>query len=152
MCNSAGSLELSERWSEIGENTWAGTGEVLLVTLLPMSGQVFRTLHIPAGFSSPGRNIHRRELPVHFPSSCELNVCFFLPSPPPFLLFLQSDIKNMNLQLGKEKCHWLKAFFASGKPEMLLGVCLFNLLFAVRNLGGKLQNVVWLQMRWCFAF
>lgn len=63
----------------------------------------------------------------------------------------------MNLQLGKEKCHWLKVlpFFsllASGKPETLLRVCLFNLLFAVQNLGGKLQNVVWLQMRWCFAF
>lgn len=37
-------------------------------------------------------------------------------SLPPFLLFLQSHIKNMNLQLGKEKCHWLKAlpFFSFG--------------------------------------
>jgi len=79
----------------------------------------------------------------------------FFPFSPPFLLFLQSDIKNMNLQLGKEKCLWLKDFFfffPSGKPERLLGVCLCNLLFAVQNLGGKLQNVVWLQMSWCFAF
>lgn len=61
----------------------------------------------------------------------------------------------MNLQLGKEKCYWLKGgcffFFASVKPEILLGVCLFNLLFAVQNLGGKLQNVVWLQMCWCLT-
>lgn len=89
-------------------------GEVLLlVALLLMSGQVFRTLHAPAGFSSPGRNIHKHKLPVHFPSSCELNVYFFFFCLlPPFLLFLQSDIKNMNLQLGKEKCHCLKAFLS----------------------------------------
>lgn len=38
-----------------------------------------------------------------------------------------------------------ESIFASGKPEMLLGVCLFNLLFAVQTPGGKLQNVVGLQ-------
>lgn len=80
---------------------------------------------------------------------------FFVFSPP-LSLFLQSDIKNMNLQLGKKKCYWLKRkagffffFFAFVKPEILLRVCLFNLLFAVQNLGGKLQNVIWLQMCWC---
>lgn len=41
--------------------------------------------------------------------------------------------------------------FASVKPEILLRVCLFNLLFAVQNLDGKLQNVIWLQMCWCLT-
>lgn len=76
----------------------------------------------------------------------------FFSFSPSFLLFLQSDIKNMNLQLGKEKCHWLRTFLASGKLETLLGVCLLNLLFAVRNLGGELQNGAWLQMLLCFSF
>lgn len=86
--------------------------------------------------------------PIQLWAKCLL---FFLFSPFS-LLFLQSNIKSMNIQLGKEKCHWLRTFFAFGKPETLLGVCLLNLLFAVQNLGGKLQNVAWLQMLLCFSF
>lgn len=82
----------------------------------------------------------------------------YLPPPiclPPFLLFLQSHIKNMNLQLGRNVTGWkhcLFFFWHLASLRHCSGFCLFNLLFAVQNLGGKLQNVVSLQMCWCFAF
>lgn len=111
--------------------------------------------NIPAGFSSPGKNIHKCELPVHFPSSCELNVCFSLSSLPPFHYFCNLTLKIWTYSWGRRNVTGWNGklffffFFAFVKPEILLRVCLFNLLFAVQNLGGKLQNVIWLQMCWC---
>lgn len=50
---------------------------------------------------------------------------FSLLPPAFFLLFLQSDDKNMNLQLVKEKCHCLKAFLHLASLRHCLGfVCL----------------------------